>query len=250
MSFASWKAKLVHFAFWNLKYVHKGDLFWLPSAQHYSTVEQPRVCLLPSKETHGEETKVMLPHSSGDFITDVEQFFSITVTFKSISFSVFTVAWPNETVLQSKLRGPLLCSSGFLLWAGHKSISLPLPSFLAGNDLLNSLVKHPSDVRWQSSLLFSALNSFLHCLFLLQWNNPSCLIGFCIAKALFVYLPQYWNSNQSKFSILLYPHYWEQHKKSFLEFTKFCKGSCHLVCSCVYNSWVVVIIKSISELRK
>ena len=86
----------------------------------------------------------MLPHSSRDFIANVDQFFSIIITFKSMSFSVFAVAWPNETVLQSKLCGPLLFSSGFLLWTGHKSISLPLPSFLVGNDLLNSLVKHPS----------------------------------------------------------------------------------------------------------
>ena len=63
-----------------------------------------------------------------------------------MSFSVFTVAWPSETVLQSKLRGPLFCSSSFLLWTCHIGISLPLPSFLAGNDLLNSLVKHRSDV--------------------------------------------------------------------------------------------------------
>ena len=67
---------------------------------------------------------------------------------------------------------------------------------------------------------------------------------------LFVYLPQYWNSNQSKFSILCYPNYRNEHKKPFLECTKFCKGSCHLVCSCVFNSWVVVIIIGIFELRK
>ena len=139
----------------NLKDVHKGDLFWIPWVQDYSTVEQPRVCLLhccriislilPSQETYSDETKAILPHSPGDVITDVEQF-PITITFKIMSFSVFTVARPNETVLQSKLRGPLLCSSGFLLWAGDIGISLPLPSFLAGNDLLNSLVKHRSDI--------------------------------------------------------------------------------------------------------
>ena len=126
-----------------------------PVSARYSTVEQPRVCLLhccgiislilPSQETYSDETKAMLPHSPGDVITDVEQF-PITITFKIMSFSVFTVARPNETVLQSKLRGPLLCSSGFLLWAGDIGISLPLPSFLAGNDLLNSLVKHRSDI--------------------------------------------------------------------------------------------------------
>ena len=70
----------------NLKDVHKGDLFWLPSAQDYSIVGQPRVCLLhsfgitslilPSQEANSEETKAKLSHSSGDFITDVEQFFS------------------------------------------------------------------------------------------------------------------------------------------------------------------------------
>ena len=140
----------------------------------------------------------MLPHNPGDFVTDVEQFFSITITFKSMSFSVFTVAWPNETVLQSTLRGLLLCSSLFLFWAGHIGISLPLSSFLAGNDLLNkSNTRATSPSVWcfscttlgnsvplsvwaatlyscildpnsgQSSLLFSALNSFLYCLFLL-----------------------------------------------------------------------------------
>ena len=71
-----------------------------------------------------------------------------------MSFSVFTVAWPNETVLQSKLRGPLFCTSGFLLWADHIGISLPLPSLLAGNDLLNSLDKHRSDVPPHQSGVF------------------------------------------------------------------------------------------------
>ena len=86
--------------------------------------------------------QLQVNHRPGDF---VEQF-SITITFRIMSFSVFTMAWPNETVLQSKLRGPLLCSSCFQLWAGHKGISLPLSSFLVGNDfLLNSLVKHRSD---------------------------------------------------------------------------------------------------------
>ena len=154
----------------------------------------------------------MLPHSPSDVIIDVEQF-SITITFRITSFNVFTVAWPNETVLQSKLCSPLLCSSGFLLWAGHMGISLPLPSFQAGNDLLNSLVKHRSDTPrrqsgdfrvqlwagqflvlcetqhyivafWtdpnsgQSSLLFSALNSFIHCLFLLPGTIRLVWLGF------------------------------------------------------------------------
>ena len=191
----------------NLQNVLEGDLFWLLLAQDYSTVEQSCTCLLhwcgitslvlPSNETFSEETKVMLPHSPCDFITEVEQFFCITVTFKSMSFSVLTVAWPIETAVQLKLHGSLLCNSGFLLWAGHKGISLPLPSFLAGNDLLNSLVKTldhcPPLPVWclfmtlgksvplsvwativyccildpnlgQSSLFFSALNLFLHCL--------------------------------------------------------------------------------------
>ena len=93
-------------------------MFWLSWAQGYSIVERPHLCLLhccgitllilPSQETYSEETKAMLLHSPGDVITDVEQFFSITIIFKSMSFSVFRVAWPNETVLQSKLRCPLL----------------------------------------------------------------------------------------------------------------------------------------------
>ena len=121
--------------------------------------------------------------SPGDF-TDVEQFFAITIIFKSMSFSVFTLAWPIETVPQSKLRGPLLCSSGFLLWADHKE------AFFAGNDLLNSLVKYPSNIPYspvwcfsfttlgKSLLQFSALNSFLHCLFLLPGTIRLVWLGF------------------------------------------------------------------------
>ena len=197
-------------------------MFWLPWAQDYRTVEQPRVYLLhccgiaslilPSRETYREETKAMLPHSPGDFSIDVEQFFSITIAFKSMSYSVFAVAWPDETILLSKLRDPLLCSSNFLIWAGYKGISLPLLSFFAGNDLLKSLVKHPSGVlpspvwcfsftnlgkliplsMWaatlfscilnpnsaQSSLHFSALNSFLYCLFLLPGTTRLVWLGF------------------------------------------------------------------------
>ena len=147
---------------------HKGDLFWLPWTLDYTTVEQPRVCLLhycritslisPSQETYSEESQAMLPHSPGDIINDVGKFFSIIITFKSISFIVFTVAGLNETALQSKLCGPLLCSSGFLLWTGRKGISLSLSSFLTGNDFLNSLVKYPSGVPrlrlGESQLLF------------------------------------------------------------------------------------------------
>ena len=48
--------------------------------------------ILPSQETYSEETKAMLSHSPGDFTTNVEQFFSITIIFKSKSLSVFTVA--------------------------------------------------------------------------------------------------------------------------------------------------------------
>ena len=69
---------------------------------------------------------------------------------------------------------------------------------------------------------------YLFIIYSIAYNNPSCLVGFCLAKALFVYLPQYWNSIRSKFSILCYPNYRNHHKKSFLEFTKFCKGSCQL----------------------
>ena len=148
--------------------MHKGDLFWLPWAQNYRTVEQPRVYLLhccgitslilSSRETYNEETKAMLPHSPGDFSIDVEQFFSITIAFKSMSYSVFAVAWPDEIVLLSKLRDPLLCSSNFLIWAGYKGISLPLLSFFAGNDLLKSLVKHPSGVLPSPVWCFSFTN--------------------------------------------------------------------------------------------
>ena len=159
---------------------------------------------------------------------------------------------------------------------------MPLPSFLWRNDLLFSLVKTPkwlppSSV-WRFSIYdFGQVNSYF-CLirniiwlhfslvapnlrevfvtlfsfaFILSlfissaWNNPSCLVQFCIAKALFVYLPQHWNSNsvlpilsQSPLEMLL------------RRFTKFCKGSCHPVYSCVCNSWVVVIIIDIFELQK
>ena len=80
------------FCFWkgNLIDLHIGDLFWPLWVQDYSTVEQPCVCLLhccgitllilPSQETYREETKAMLPH------------------------------------VATKLHGPLLCSSDFLLW--------------------------------------------------------------------------------------------------------------------------------------
>ena len=65
------------------------DLFCLRWAQDYSThtVEQPRVSLLHcseitllillSQEIYSEDTKALLPHCPGDFITGVEQFFSI-----------------------------------------------------------------------------------------------------------------------------------------------------------------------------
>ena len=120
----------------------EGDLFCLLCAHDYSThtVEQSRVCLshcygiaslvLPSQETYSEDTRAMLPHCLNYFITDVEQFFYKTITFKSMSFSVYAVVWPNKIVLQSKFRGPLLCRSSFVLWASHRGILLPLPSFL------------------------------------------------------------------------------------------------------------------------
>ena len=38
--------------------------------------------------TYSEDTRAMLPHCPGDFITGVEQFFSMTITFKGISLSV------------------------------------------------------------------------------------------------------------------------------------------------------------------
>ena len=193
------------------------------------------------------------------------------------------MAWPNETVLQSKFRGPLLCSWLSTLVRSQRHFiasavifsrkwlaqlvsqtperrppssvwcfscttlgkSIPLPVWPA---ILYSCILDPN-LGAVFVILFSF--EFIPLLFIpIAWNNPSCLVGFCVAKALFVYLPQYWNSNQSKFSILLYPNYRKQYKKSFLEFTKFCKGSCHLVCSCVYNSWVVVIIIANFELRK
>ena len=78
----------------------KEDFFCLLWAQDYSThtVEQPRVCLLHcceitslillSQEIYSEDTRAMLLHYPGDFITGVEQFFSITITFKNMSFSV------------------------------------------------------------------------------------------------------------------------------------------------------------------
>ena len=77
------------------------------------------------------------------------------------------MARPNETVLQSKLCGSVLCSSGFLVWASHKDISLPLPPFLAGNDLLNSLLKHQSNVLPRQSGAFRARFG--------QVNSPFCV---------------------------------------------------------------------------
>ena len=77
----------------------KGDLFCLRWAQDYSThiMEQPHVCqlhcceidslALPSLEIYSEDTRIMLPHCLGDFITDVEQFFSKIINFKIMSFS-------------------------------------------------------------------------------------------------------------------------------------------------------------------
>ena len=104
---------------------HKGDLLCLSWIQDYSmhTVEQPRDCLSHcywidsliwlSQETYSEDTRVMLPHWPGNFFADVEQLFSKTITFKSLSFSVETVAWPNETVLQSKVRGRFFVALDF-----------------------------------------------------------------------------------------------------------------------------------------
>ena len=275
----------------NLQDVLEGDLFWLLWAQDYSTVEQPCTRLLhccgitslvlPSNETFSEETKVMLPHSPCDFITEVEQFFSITVTFKSMSFSVLTVVWPSKTVLQLKLYDSLLYNSGFLLWAGHKGISLPLRSFLAGNNLLNSLVKTPDQCPplpvwcflfmtlgksvplavWatilyccildpslgQFSLLFSALNLFLH--FLSYCMEQSVLSGWVLhcKSVVCVFATILSNLGNTKFSTLCYPDYHNHYKKS--SNSQFCKGSCHPGYSCVYNSWVVIII-NIFELIK
>ena len=100
---------------------------------------------------------------------------------------------------------------------------MPLLSFLAGNDMLNSLVKHPSGVHprqsdafrlrlWASQFLFlcepqhyivafgpkpsavfATLFSFesIPSLFIpIVWSNTSYLVGFCAAKSLFVYLQQ------------------------------------------------------------
>ena len=76
----------------------KGNLFCFLWAQDYSahTVEQPRVFLLHcceitslillSQDTYSENNRAMLPHYPGDFITGLEQFFTITVTLKSMSF--------------------------------------------------------------------------------------------------------------------------------------------------------------------
>ena len=155
----------------------EGDLFCLLWAHDYSThtVEQSRVFLshyygiassvLPSQETYSEDTRAMLPHYLNYFITDVEQFFYKTITFKSMSFSVYTVVWPNKTVLQSKFRGPLLCRFSFVLWAGHRGILLPPPSFLldrlahlvSQNTRATSLPRQSGALRlrlWASQFLF------------------------------------------------------------------------------------------------
>ena len=67
----------------------KEVLFCFQWAQDYSihTLEQPHVCLfhyceipsliLLSQKNYSEDTRGMLPHCPGDFITGVEQFFSI-----------------------------------------------------------------------------------------------------------------------------------------------------------------------------
>ena len=153
--------------------------------QDYSTVEQPCVCLLhccgitllilPSQETYREETKAMLPH------------------------------------VATKLHGPLLCSSGFPLWVGHRHFiasaiifsrkwlvwivsqtlewHLPLPVWCCSCITLGKSI--PLSV-WattsngcflnpnlgQSLLLFSALNSFLHCLFLSPETIHIVWLGF------------------------------------------------------------------------
>ena len=59
---------------------------------HTHTVEQPPVCLwhccgiasimLLSKKTYSEDTRAMLPHCPGYFITGVEQFFSVNNNFQ------------------------------------------------------------------------------------------------------------------------------------------------------------------------
>ena len=63
--------------------------------------------------------------------------------------------WSDQMRQQSKLCGPLLCSSDvLLLWAGHKGIIGPLSSFLVGNNLLNLLVKYPTGVPSRQSGAF------------------------------------------------------------------------------------------------
>ena len=77
----------------------KRDLFCLLWAHDYNThtVKQAHVCLLDccgitlliflSQETFHENTRAMLPRCPGDFITGMEQFFSITM-ISDMSFSV------------------------------------------------------------------------------------------------------------------------------------------------------------------
>lgn len=74
----------------------------------FPTLEQGRVCLLhwcwiillisPSQKTYSNEEDI-LPQCPSNFIADIEQILSETMTFSSMSFSVETVAWQNETVL-------------------------------------------------------------------------------------------------------------------------------------------------------
>ena len=68
-----------------------------------------------------------LPHSPDDFITDVEQF-SITITFKIMSFSVFQ--WPDQTRQFSSRSFLAHCFVARAFYFGPvKGISLPLLSF-------------------------------------------------------------------------------------------------------------------------
>ena len=164
--------------------------------------------------------------SPGDF-TDVEQFFAITIIFKSMSFSVFTLAWPIETVPQSKLRGPLLCSSGFLLWADHKE------AFFAGNDLLNSLVKYPSNIPHSPVWCFCLQLWASLCYCFQLWIHSFIVYSCCLEQSVlsdwvlrsksdvYVYTSILKLKSIEVLTSVL-PKYCNHHNKSFFEFTKSC----------------------------
>ena len=99
------------------------------------------------------------------------------------------------------------------------------------------------------AILFS-LNLFLHCLS--NCLEQSILSGWvlCSKSVIFVFITiMKFLSNKVLNSVLTKLS--QSLQKILLQkFTKFCKGSCHPVLSCIWNSWVAIIIIHIFELQK